>query len=111
MRFLRSESYKKGILSSIALNVIAKGLAFVNSMVVAFYFGAQSKTDVYFYCYATVSLLVGFIGSLDNSVLIPEAMRIREQENAKKATEFLNFFLYLYSGKGLLIVLEHIIDP
>lgn len=111
MKLLRAESYKKGIVSSIALNVVAKGLAFVNSMAVAFYFGAQSKTDVYFYCYAAVSLLVGFIGSLDSSVLIPEAMRIREQESAKKSTEFLNFFLYLYSGIGLLIVLILSINP
>lgn len=111
MTFLKSESYKKGILFSIALNVFAKGFGFVNSLIVAYFFGAHAATDVYFYCFVTASLFVGFIGALDNSVLIPEAMRIREHEGEKKANGFLNFFLYLYAAIVLVILLLLSINP
>jgi len=111
IRFLNSESYKRGILSSITLNVFSKCLAFVNSMMIAYYFGTQSQTDIYIYCYATVGLIIGFLGSLDASIIIPESMRIREQENAEKAQYFINYFLYLYIGIGLLVMFILLIDP
>lgn len=111
MRLLSSESYKRGILSSISLNVFSKCLAFVNSMMIAFYFGTQSQTDIYIYCYATVGLIIGFLGSLDASVIIPESMRIREQESPEKAQYFVNYFLYTYIGIGLLIMSVLLINP
>lgn len=111
MKFLNSESYKKGIVASVILNVLAKCLGFLNSMAIAYYFGTKSRTDIYFYCYATVGLVISYIGSLDNSVIIPEAMRIREQESAQKAKQFVNHFLYLYSGVAVLVMLLLLIDP
>lgn len=111
MKLLRSESYKSGIVLSVGLNVIAKSLGFINSIAIAFHFGAQLKTDIYFYCFAAVGVLIGFIGSLDNSVIIPESMRMREQEGEEMAKHFLNYFLYLYAGIGLLVVFILMLDP
>jgi peptidoglycan biosynthesis protein MviN/MurJ (putative lipid II flippase) len=111
MGIFRSESYKKGIILSTGFNLFAKLIAFANSIVIAFYFGTQSKTDIYFYALATIGLLIAFVTTLDNSVLIPESIRIREQENQKKSQQFLTFFLYLYLAIGLFAITALSINP
>lgn len=101
MTLLRSESYKKGIIFSTGFNFVAKLITFSNSVIIAFYFGTQTNTDIYFYAIATISLLIGFTAALDHSVIIPESIRIREQENEKKSQHFLTFFLYVYLAIGI----------
>jgi peptidoglycan biosynthesis protein MviN/MurJ (putative lipid II flippase) len=108
---IRTESYKKGIALSTGFNFIAKLVSFANNILVAYYFGTQTKTDIYFYAIATVGLLISFVTSLDHSVLIPEAMRIREQESEKKSMQFLNFFLYIYAFIGLTVAAIIYINP
>jgi peptidoglycan biosynthesis protein MviN/MurJ (putative lipid II flippase) len=108
---IRTESYKKGIALSTGLNFVAKLVMFANSILVAYYFGTQIKTDIYFYAIATITLLISFVTALDHSVLIPEAMRIREQESEKKSMQFLNFFLYIYLFIGLTFAAIIYINP
>lgn len=90
------ESYRKGVVSSSFFNLLAQLLSFVTSIAFAYYFGAQAKTDVYYYCLSILSLMAGFIISLDSSVLIPEAMSIAEKSGREESVRFLNFFLYLF---------------
>ena len=71
-------------------------MVFLSSLVVAFYFGTQLKTDFFFFAYNLVVLFSGFLSSLNASVLIPEAMRIRIRRDEKTSMRFLNFFLVLY---------------
>src|SRR5690606_25598155 len=111
MPILKTESYKKGIAYSTLLNVVSKGLVFINSLVVAFYFGTQIKTDIYFYTYNTIVILSAFITSLNASVLIPESMRIRIKEGEEKSKEFLNLFIYGYIALTSIIVIVFIADP
>lgn len=111
MSILKTESYRRGILYSTLLNIISKGLVFVNSLVVAYFFGTQLKTDIYFYTYNTIVILSAFITSLNASVLIPESMRIRIQEGNEKAIGFLNLFIYGYVALTVLFVLFFLIDP
>ena len=47
--WLRSESYRSGIINSSIFNFIAKGLAFAVSIVLAYLYGTRAKTDVFFY--------------------------------------------------------------
>ncbi|HRP31655.1 MAG TPA: lipid II flippase MurJ [Agriterribacter sp.] len=111
MAVLKTESYKKGIVYSTLLNVVSKGLVFGNSLVIAFYFGTQLKTDIYFYTYNTIVIAAAFITSLNASVLIPESMRIRVKEGEEKAKGFLNLFIYGYIALTLIITLCFLIDP
>jgi len=90
------ESYKRGIAISTLYNVINKGLVFLSSIIVAYYFGTQIKTDIYFYAYNTIIIFSAFITSLNASVLIPESMRLRIQQGELPAMQFLNYFFYLY---------------
>jgi len=92
----KAESYKKGIAISTLYNVINKGLVFLSSILVAYYFGTQIKTDIYFYAYNTIIIFSAFITSLNASVLIPESMRLRIQHGELPAMQFLNYFFYLY---------------
>lgn len=108
---LKTESYKKGVVISTLLNIVAKGIAFLNTLIITFYFGAQFQTDVYFYIIAVVSLLCSTINGIDLLVLIPESMRIREQESEKKARQFCNFFLWSYLCIGVFFCLLVAISP
>ncbi|MEP7254560.1 MAG: lipid II flippase MurJ [Ferruginibacter sp.] len=108
---LKTESYKKGIVVSTLLNIVAKGVTFLNTLIITFYFGAQFQTDVYFYIIAVVTLLCSTINGIDLLVLIPESMRIKEQESEKKATQFCNFFLWGYLGLGIFFSILIILGP
>lgn len=112
MGFLKIESYQKGIAISSFFNVIAKIILFINSIVIAYYFGTQSSTDIYFFTMSSViGLLITLISGLNIAVIIPESMRIREQENEVKSMYFLNFFLYLYLAVGIIIIVPILINP
>lgn len=111
LTFLQNESYKKGIVFSTALNLLSKFLLFLQSVAIAYYFGTQATTDIFFYCFAAITLFAVFVNNLDTSVLIPEAMRLREQEKQQSATEFLSLFLYGYFIFGALTSFVFLIAP
>jgi peptidoglycan biosynthesis protein MviN/MurJ (putative lipid II flippase) len=108
---LKVESYRKGIVLSTFFNIINKGFVFLNSLAIAYFFGTQLKVDLYFYAYNTVLLIVTFITSLNSSVLIPESMRIRKQEDPGNVIFFFNFFIYCYLAITILICLVFFISP
>ena len=78
---LKTESYRKGILYSVFFNFVARSIAFLNAFVIAFYFGTNSTTDLYFYVLSFVTIVAGFINGMDTFVLIPESMRLRHQHS------------------------------
>lgn len=107
----KTESYKKGIIYSGVLNVIAKGLAFLQNILIAYYFGTQIITDVYFFSFSALLMLSYYINSIDSSVIIPESMRIFIQESKEKCMEFLNFFLYFYLALTVLLTIIFLQSP
>jgi putative peptidoglycan lipid II flippase len=111
LSFLKIESFRKGIIFSSFFNFISKGLVFFQGLVIAYFFGAQTETDVYFYCFTTITLAAYFINSLDSSVIIPEAMRLKEQERPEAAMRLFNFFIYLYIAGGVLATIVFYISP
>ncbi|HZK64014.1 MAG TPA: lipid II flippase MurJ [Puia sp.] len=108
---LKVESYRKGIVLSTGFNILNKGLVFCNSLIVAYYFGTQLKTDIYFFVFGIIVLFNGFAAGLNSTVLIPESMRIRNQENEHEAMRFLNFFLLLYFAVSLFVILIFAANP
>lgn len=111
MKFLKTESYKKGIIFSTALNILARGIGFLNSLIVAYYFGANGSTDIYFVIISVAMIITTTINSIDFLVLIPESIRLREQENEEASQKFINFFIFSYSIIGGLICLAVILSP
>ncbi|MBI3502825.1 MAG: hypothetical protein HY063_13620 [Bacteroidetes bacterium] len=108
---LRTESYRKGIIYSSIGNFISKFLFFLQGIMVAYYFGAQSKTDVYFYSISFITLIAYFINTLDSSVLIPESMRLSEQKGKNESMKFLNLFFYFYLLLGTLLSVVFFLEP
>ena len=100
---LRTESYKKGILFSTGLNIIVKAILFLNSIVIAFYFGTNIDTDLYFYIFSTITLIAGFVNGMDLAVIIPEGMHLQEEKGKEDAMGFYNFFGGIYFLLGILI--------
>lgn len=101
-KLIRTESYSKGMLLSVLFNGISKGILFLLTIIIARYFGSDIKTDIYFYVFATMILFSGFINNIDTAVLIPESMRLRQQEGNETANAFLNYFLAIYFFIGIL---------
>jgi len=85
----KTESYRKGIIYSVFFNFIARGIAFLNALAIAFYFGNNNTTDLYFYILSFVTIVTGFINGMDTFVLIPESMRLRHQESETASMQFL----------------------
>src|SRR5690606_15378594 len=103
--FLKIESYRKGIVLSSALNFVSKLFIFFQGVAVAYYCGTHAKTDIYFYCYSTILMGGTFVNSLDASVLIPESMRLREQQGTDESMRFLNSLIYHYFIFGIVAIL------
>lgn len=108
---LKTESYKKGIVKSTALNIVAKSIGFINSLILAFYFGASASTDIYFYVLSVAALITNTVNGIDYLVLIPEAMKLRETKGEKSSQQFLNFFIWLYAAIGILITIFIVLSP
>ncbi len=98
---LKSESYKKGVFTSTLLNIFSKSVVFINTLIITYIFGAKSETDVYYYVIGVSAFICNIIIYVDIFVLMPEAIRIKEQINENASRRFLNFFIYLYLLAGL----------
>ncbi len=103
MRFLKSESYRGGIVLSIIFNTLSRVLSFASNVAIAYCFGTQQEADVYFFAVATMLLFAVFATGLDAVIIIPEAMRLREQDSEEASRRFLNFFIYIYSAVGFFV--------
>ncbi|MBA2249353.1 MAG: hypothetical protein H0W12_04085 [Chitinophagaceae bacterium] len=102
---LKTESYKKGIIQSTALNIFTKFIAFFITIVIAFYLGANVETDLYFYIFSTASLIAAVVNGLVVSVIIPEGMHLEEKVGHVAAMRFYNFFGLLFFALGFILFL------
>ena len=108
---IKSASYKKGVVVSTLLNIFSKGIGFLNTLIIIFYFGVNAGTDIYFYILAVAALITGSINGIDYLVLVPESMKIRKQQSETAAQKFINFFIYSYIAIGLVLALLSTIAP
>lgn len=95
MALLKEYSYKQGAALSIGSTFVWKMLSFINSILVAFYFGTKTNCDIYFYILFIGGIIVFLFTSLNSNVLIPQAIYLRKTSE-EKAKTFLNSFLLLY---------------
>ncbi|MCO5278696.1 MAG: polysaccharide biosynthesis C-terminal domain-containing protein [Saprospiraceae bacterium] len=111
MYIFRSESFKKGLISSVLYNAFAKSIVILNLFAIAYYFGAEDNSDVYFFLINSIQFFVTFIASINDSVLIPESMRLREQGSVEESMNFLNLFAILYAIIVFLVTILVAIYP
>lgn len=110
MHLLKSENYRRGIISSSLFNVGGKSVAFLQQWLIGFYFGTHSDTDVFFFTYNIILFLSYFFLNFTTAVLIPEGMKIRVRESDEKSKQFLNTYIQFYVVVGALLVLLSLFD-
>ncbi len=101
----KTTSYKTGAALAVVATAVWKLTSFLNGVLIALYFGAGSGTDVYFYLIMLMGFGVTFMQRLNNSVLIPEAMFLAE-EDLTQSRRFLTmgFYFYLLLALGLCVL-------
>lgn len=103
---LRSDSYKSGVINSVLLNMVSKGLVFLVNIVIIANFGSSESTDIFFFCFSLNILIIAFFSSLSTAVVVP-GMLYLEQEGKRRSTGYVNRlylgFLSLISMLALLI--------
>ena len=93
--FFKTTSYKTGAALAVGATTFWKILSFISSILVAAYFGANSNTDIYFYLIMLMGFGVTFLQRINQSVLIPEAMFLAE-EDPSQSRRFLTLGFYVY---------------
>ncbi|MCA1590569.1 MAG: hypothetical protein LC734_09320 [Acidobacteria bacterium] len=111
MGLFKAESYQRGAVFSTALNIVAKGVIFLNTLVIAYYFGSNVSTDIYFFVLGLIVLIGTTVNGIDYLILVPETIRLRALESKESAERFINFFIYLYLLIGLCISTTVLISP
>lgn len=108
---IKIESLKNAVIISTLLNVVAKLIAFINTIIITYYFGTQPDSDIYFYIITVATLLCSSINGIDLLVLVPEIMRLKSNSTESQIMHFVNFFLFLYILLGGIIALFILISP
>ena len=80
---LKIGTYKKGAVYSSAFSIGSKLTAFVMQLLIAYYLGANTGTDIYFYLFNIAILVGGLVQTLNTSILIPKAMFLRYNESSR----------------------------
>jgi len=95
-------SYKKGAAVSVFCTAAWKIISFANSVLLAFYFGASSYTDIYFYLIMLAGMGMTFAAGINTNAVIPHAMHLGGKDKNGEFG-FLNRFIIFYLGLGLLL--------
>lgn len=98
----KNNIYKKGIISSSLLSLIAKGVAFIQQISIVYCCGVSSTTDIHFYLYNLAILIGGMIQIITSSILIPRSMEMRINKSHISEMKYLNSFFILLIGIGIL---------
>lgn len=88
---LKIGTYKKGAVYSSAFSIGSKLTAFVMQLLIAYYLGANTGTDIYFYLFNIAILVGGLVQTLNTSILIPKAMFLRYNESSRAEMQFHQF--------------------
>jgi peptidoglycan biosynthesis protein MviN/MurJ (putative lipid II flippase) len=76
---------------------MAKIMQLANIFLVGFFFGTNANTDLHYYLYTFVIVIIpGFTAGIDSSVIMPEFIRLKNQISERVAIGFLNKYLLYY---------------
>ena len=92
-------SYQKGAWWAVCSTTAWKACSFLNSILLALYFGTRPDTDLYFYLIMLSGMAVNFAQRVNAAVFIPEAMNA-EKTAPQSGMRLLNtvFCLYIFLG-------------
>ncbi|WP_294634012.1 lipid II flippase MurJ [uncultured Bacteroides sp.] len=91
---LKVDTYKKGAIYSAGLSVVVKFIAFIQNFLIAYFLGAGTGTDIYFYLFGCIIAVCEIVQTVVSSALIPYSMQLRSQDSPQEENRCLNAFLY-----------------
>ncbi|HEY5588089.1 MAG TPA: lipid II flippase MurJ [Candidatus Paceibacterota bacterium] len=87
---IKKESILRGSTITIAFNVISKTIGFLSSLLIAYYFGANFQTDVFYFTSSFIALVSIIIISQQTTVFMPLFINIRNTVSEIEAWKFAN---------------------
>lgn len=87
---IRRESIKKGSITTSIISVIGRVVGFLSVFLIAFYFGANEKTDVYYFMLSFTGLLSTVFTSVHTTIFLPFFIKLKEQLGEESAWRFVN---------------------
>lgn len=100
----------KGISVSTGFGILSKTSAFFTNILIAYYFGTQTGSDVYFLIFTGLAAVTTFITNFNSATVVPEYMKIKIT-NKEKASGFINSIFVFYLVTGVLICLSILLAP
>jgi len=94
--FLKTENTNKAIVSSVFFSFFAKLLTFAQSLVISYFFGTQIATDIIFYVISFILLFTTITYALDQQVIIPNAIYIRDNISESESKTFIMYIYIIY---------------
>ncbi len=108
---IKKGSTSKSVFYSTFFSLIARAFSFVQAMIVSYYFGATKSTDFLFFCISITMLLPGLFNNINQSVIVPNAIRIREYKSEEESRSFISYIYALYVLVGALVCAVTFIMP
>ena len=106
----KTTSYKTGAALAVSCTAVWKLTSFASSILIALYFGASARTDIYFYLIMLIGFGITFLHRINTAVLIPEAMFLDEKSPAE-SRRFLTLMFYIYVLLALTLCLIGLVFP
>ncbi len=110
LALFKTTSYPSGAAVAVASTAVWKLLSFASGILIAIYFGAGARTDVYFYLIMLVGFGLTFAQRLNATVIIPEAMFLHTKSPAT-SRRFLTFIFYVYVLIALALCVVGLLFP
>jgi putative peptidoglycan lipid II flippase len=107
----KSENCKEGFLFSSFFSFLTKFLSFFLNILIAYFFGSNHSTDIYFFSVSVVFIISSFLSSLNPAILLPQAMRIRVNTGNDESVNFVNLFFYIFIAISLIFTFLIEIKP
>ena len=92
-------------------SLLAKLLTFAQSLVISYAFGVQRSTDILFYVLSLVFLLTAFICSINQQVIVPVTIDIRNNISEEESRKFVSYIYFIYLIIGIIGTLLLFISP
>jgi peptidoglycan biosynthesis protein MviN/MurJ (putative lipid II flippase) len=93
---LRQNTYKKGLLWLLLLNVIAKGITFILGIILAKNF-LPRETDIYLYIWSLISIVSIIVSQVNLMVAGPAYIALIERKEDKQAADLCSAFFNIYT--------------
>lgn len=111
LSLLRSESSNRAIASSMIMSLLAKVLTLLQSQVISYSFGTTRSTDILFSTLSIILMFTAFINAVNQSVMIPNAINIRNNISEDESKKFICYIYFIYAAIGLVCTALIMINP